>query len=149
VRLQNQYRATQSDVARLTLYASQNAAFIEEVERETGDALYGFCRELLSVGGLAMGAHEVAARLTSVEQARLARMEAHYRGAVEGLTLATRSSLISEIDNRLVPGMTYGTVNHLGLAAASPDVFVRLHEDGCKRRMERTQKDDRANVDEP
>jgi hypothetical protein len=134
--VRNQYRASDSDVQRVMEYASQNDAFVESVGREEGDNMDAFCIELLDVGASVMGAQEIAARLTGIKERRLAQMETHYKEAVEGLSSATRSYLMNEIDGTLVRGLTYGTTNDVGLAADLPEFFPMLWEDRCRRRMQ-------------
>lgn len=130
--LKNRYDASDSEVDRITDYAARNPAFQEEVQRESVDGMTALCSEVVEVGVTGMGLHQIAARLTAIEDRRLARLEAHYKEAVAGLDPITRQYLTTE-SAMLARGTTYGRTNYVGLAYDLPEFAAQRWESSCQK----------------
>jgi hypothetical protein len=54
---------------------------------------------------------------------------------MQSLGSQMRARILSEIDTRFMPGMAYGTTDHIGLAGDFPEAYPRVMKTNCSRSM--------------
>lgn len=126
------YGGSASDLARLGQHLLADPSFNEEVSAQEEQELATFCRELED-SGFSMAAIEIATRMDQIEDNRLDRLAKHYRTIMDELLPSTRVQLVSHIESAVIPGLTYGRIDYLRLAAEAPEFFQTWIRGGCER----------------
>ena len=122
----------EADIKTLTELASMNREFDSTVSAQESAEIKAICEETVATNLEQLDARALAARFAQVRRNRLDRMETHYKEALDRVSTSVRDSLLVELETSIVPNMSWGYTDDVGLAAEFPMSYVKGRVRKCE-----------------
>jgi hypothetical protein len=119
------YSGNDADLQRLVEIAEGAKQFAEEVRYEEGRSYDAACAKVVAAEPWnSIDAVQVAQEFQRIEARRLELIDKHYKAAVDSLSRSARSTLLNDVDTNVRPKIQWSTLNQLGVATESPDLYL-------------------------